>query len=262
VNCPAVRDRLPEHALGVVDHHDATAIERHLAWCAACRKEARDLERAAATMAFALAPAHPGTELGERVVGAVHRVAIPSSSPKAPRRPGRRVGAVLVAAALTVAGLGAGAVLADRHGQPVDPATRGAQQEDALAKFQAAILRTIQTASVLDPDIQPQIGTLAATEGFDGGGAALSLASPNADDQVVVWVNGLAAKRVPYLVFLTDGRGNAFEVARINSLDRGGGAMEARTVGRNLSRFERVIVRDARGRIVLSGSLAPATPSG
>lgn len=59
MNCPAVRDRLPEHALGVVDHHDATAIERHLAWCAACRKEARDLERAAATMAFALAPAYP-----------------------------------------------------------------------------------------------------------------------------------------------------------------------------------------------------------
>jgi hypothetical protein len=262
VNCPAVRDRLPEHALGVVDHHDATAIERHLAWCAACRKEARDLERAAATMAFALAPAYPGTELGERVVGAVHRVAVPSSSRKAAWRPGRRVGAALLAAALTLGGLGAGAVIGRREGQPIDPATRGAQQEDALAKFQAAIQRAIQSAAVLDPDVQPQIGTLTATEGSDGGGAALSMASPKADDQVVVWVNGLAARHAPYLVFLTDGRGNAFEVARINGLDRGGGAMEARTVARNLSRFDRVIVRDARGHIVLTGSLAPAPPAG
>jgi hypothetical protein len=262
VNCPAVRDRLPEHALGVVDHHDATAIERHLAWCAACRKEARDLERAAATMAFALAPAHPGAELGERVVGAVHRVAVPSSSPKAARRRGRRVGTVLLAAALTVAGLGTGAVIGNREGQPLDPATRGAQQEDALAKFQAAIQRAIQSAAGLDPDVQPQIGTLTATDGSDGGGAALSMASPNADDQVVVWVNGLAAKHVPYLVFLTDGRGNAFEVARINGLDRAGGTMVARKVGRDLSRLQHVIVRDARGRIVLTGSLAPAPPAG
>ena len=56
VNCIAVRELLPEHALGVADG-DADAVERHLAWCAACRKEARDLHRAAASFAFVLAPA-------------------------------------------------------------------------------------------------------------------------------------------------------------------------------------------------------------
>src|SRR6476619_852106 len=73
VNCPAVRDRLPEHALGIADHHDVHAVERHLAWCAACRKEARDLERAAATLAFAPAPAAPPRELEERIVAAARR---------------------------------------------------------------------------------------------------------------------------------------------------------------------------------------------
>jgi hypothetical protein len=245
-----------------VDHHDATAIERHLSWCAACRKEARDLERAAATMAFALAPAYPGAQLQERVVGAVRRVAAPSSPPSAGRRRGRRAGVILLAAALVIAGLGVGTVLAGRHGQPVDPATRGAQQEESLAKFEAAIQETIRTAGVADPDIHPQIGMIAAADGGEGAGAALTLASPNADDQVVVWVTGLAAKHAPYLVFLTDRRGDAYEVARINKLDRDGGAMVARTVGRNVSPLQRIVVRDARGHIALSGTLAPAPSAG
>jgi predicted anti-sigma-YlaC factor YlaD len=263
VNCPAVRDRLPEHALGVVDHHDATAIERHLAWCAACRKEARDLERAAATMAFALAPARPSAELGERVVGAVRRVSAPTPPVKPGRRRGRRVGVVLLAAALTLASLGFGTVLGHRDGPPaVDPANRGTQQEEVASKFTRAIAGALQAAAAADPRLQAQIGTLAATHGADASGAALTLESPSADDQVVVWVNGLSPKRIPYLVFLTDSRGNAFEVVRINRLDRDGGTMRASVVGRNLSRYERMIVRDARGRIVLSGTLAPAPPTG
>jgi len=262
VNCPAVRDRLPEHALGVVDHHDATAIERHLAWCAACRKEARDLERAAATMAFALAPAHPSPELGERVVSAVRRVSAPTRPTRPSRRRGRRVGVALLAAALTVAGLGAGAVLGRRDGPPADPTSLATQQEEAASKFQRAIQGALQAAAAADPRIRAQIGTLAATGAANASGAALTLESPSADDQVVVWVNGLSSKRVPYLVFLTDARGNAFEVVRIDKLDRDGGAMQASVVGRNLSRYQRMIVRDAKGHVVLSGSLAPASPAG
>ena len=262
MNCLAVRDRLPEHALGVVDHHDATAIERHLAWCAACRKEARDLERAAATMAFALAPAHPSPEFGERVIGAVRRVSAPVPAPARARRRGRRVGVVLIAAALVIAGLGAGAVLGRRDGPPVDPQTVASRQEDAASKFQRAIESAIETAAAADPGIRAEIGTLSPSRRVEGSGAALTLVSPNSDDQVVVWVNSLPTERVPYLVFLVDTRGNAFEVARINRLDRDGGTMVAGTAARNLSRYDRMIVRNASGRIVLSGSLAPASQSG
>jgi len=262
VNCPAVRDRLPEHALGVVDHHDATAIERHLAWCAACRKEARDLERAAATMAFALAPSSPPAELGERVIGAVGRVSAPPPAPTPARRRGRRIGVTLVAAALVFAGLGLGAVLARRDGPPIDPRIVAGQQEDAASRFGRAIENAIETATANDPGIRADIGTLAPTGRVDASGAALTLMSRDADDQVVVWVNRLPRQHLPYLVFLVDGRGNAFEVSRINRLDRDGGTMVAGTAARNLSRFDRMIVRNAGGRIVLSGSLAPASQSG
>jgi anti-sigma factor RsiW len=258
VNCPAVRDRLPEHALGVGDHHDATAIERHLAWCAACRKEARDLERASATMAFALAPAHPSPELGERVIGAVRRVAAPSVPPRPARRRGRRVGVVLLAAALTLAGLSLGVVLG-RHPGPQQPAAvQGQQEERAFERFREAI----QSAVAIDPGIKPQIGELAARHGIDASGAALTLASHTEDDQVVVWVNRLPVNGAPYLVFLTDARGDAFEVVRINKLDRDGGAMVARFVAHDVGRLHHMIVRDARGRIVLAGSLAPADSAG
>jgi hypothetical protein len=258
VNCPAVRDHLPEHALGVVDHHDATAIERHLAWCAACRKEARDLERAAATMSFALAPAYPAPELGERVIDAVRRVSAPSTPARPARWRARRVGVVLLAAALTLAGLSLGAVLGRHRGAQPAPSVQGQQEERALERFREAI----QAAAALDPAIKPQIGELAPRGGIDASGAALTLASHTEDDQVVVWVNRLPAKGVPYLVFLMDARGDAFEVVRINKLDRDGGAMVARFVAHDVGRLEHMIVRDANGRIVLAGSLAPAASAG
>ena len=59
MNCPAVRDRLPELALGTLRTPDTVELDRHLQWCAACRKEAGQFDAAAATLAFAVAPPSP-----------------------------------------------------------------------------------------------------------------------------------------------------------------------------------------------------------
>ena len=255
MNCPAVRDRLPEHALGVADHHDVHAIERHLAWCAACRKEARDLERAAATLAFAPAPAAPPRELEERIVAAVRRDRPSPPITKPGLRRGRRVGIVLVAAALMIAGL-AGAVLGRRDVPPADkPSTQAQQQDAAFERFQ----RIIQTAG---PDTKAAVGLLTPSGKVPWRGAALVIVSPSGDDQVVVTVDGLPRARSPYRIAITDRHGHTVPVAVIRHLDKEGGAMKGRVMARDLTDYVRVVVTDARGRTVLTGVLDPAPPPG
>jgi len=256
VNCPAVRDRLPEHALGVADLHDVHAIERHLAWCAACRKEARDLERAAATLAFAPAPAAPPRELEERIVAAVRRDHPSPPITKLGRRRGRRFGVVLVAAALMIAGLGAGAVLGRRDAPPADkPSTQAQQQDSAFERFR----RIIQSAG---PDTKAAVGLLTPSGKVPWRGAALVIVSPSGDDQVVVTVDGLPRARGPYRIAITDGHGHAVPVGVIRRLDKEGGAMKGRVIARDLTEYVRVVVTDAGGRTVLTGVLDPAPPTG
>ena len=75
MTCLEVRELLPEHAIGVLGEPERERIQRHLQWCAGCRKEAGDLEQAASTLAFALAPAPVPEGLGERVVAGIRRAA-------------------------------------------------------------------------------------------------------------------------------------------------------------------------------------------
>lgn len=260
MNCAGVRDALPAFALGVAPTPDASSVELHVETCAACRKEAIELQRAVAAFGYALAPAEPAApELEERVVAAVHAAAGDGSRRRSRRH--RRAGVTLLAAAILLAALGTGAVFANRAERARLQADRTAlQQDQMLLRFGEAVA----SAQFADPSADVLTGMLGATHGR-GTGSALTIVSPSADDQVIVLVNDLPDRELPLTVTITNAKGRTLGLGDIRRLDSDGGATFARNVPGGLDGFVDVMIRDARGRIVLRGSLAAqtavATPS-
>jgi hypothetical protein len=255
VNCTGVRDQLTEHALGILSMRDATAVDRHLQWCAACRKEAGDLQSATATLAFSAAPADPPTELQDHVVASVRDAAGVRSAPRPPRRT-RWAAAMVAAAFVAVSGLGWGAVMAGRAARFEDRAVVATrEQQTALDEFR----RLVSSAEFTDPQDQVYMGRLLPTEGAGGGGAAMTLVSPSIIDLAIVMVNGVPPERwnaLPFTVRLTAPNGERLRVGRIESLDSVGAETISRQFNRDLGGFDRVIVVDAHGRVVMAGPLA------
>jgi anti-sigma factor RsiW len=247
VNCTVVREALPEFALGVADEDETSSIELHVETCAACRKEAFDLQHAASAFGYALAPlATPEPELEDRVVDAVRVLARPS---RPARMRGKRAGALLLAAAIVVAGIGVGSVFAGRVEHQ-----RLQQERDQLARDNA-LAHFAQVASQLDPGSKVLTGTLDSKTGV-GTGAALTLVSPAVEDRLVVIVSDLGDRALPLSVSISDTSGHTFDVGEIKHLDTSGGATFASIVGTSLRNFVEVVVRDAKDHVALRGTLA------
>lgn len=244
MNCLSVRGRLAEHALGVLPATEAGTLDRHLEWCAACRKEAGELQRAAATLAFSVAPVEPPAELEDTVLGAVRAAA------------GRRRAAILA-----LSGLGWGAVMAGRSDLLREQmAAARAAQEQSIRNFR----EVIEQLEFADPDNVVEQATLASPKGRPAGGSALVLLSPSSDDMVVVAVtglDGLQARQLPLTVRLVGERVTSVVVGRIRALDSGGQGGVYRVFVDSLSGFDRVMVLDARGRILLEGALGTRAPA-
>jgi hypothetical protein len=254
VNCLAVRERLAEHALGVLTDGDGSSLDRHLEWCAACRKEAGELQRAAATLAYSVAPVEPPAELEERVVETV-RAAASRREAASPRR-SRIAAAGVLAAMLALSGLGWGAVMAGRAGRLEDQVDRQRQrQQEALASFREEVIAQIEGA---DPKTVIESATLVSARGRSGAGDATVVLAPSTDDLVLValiGLDGLRAHQFPLEVRLVGNRANAFVVGRIRELDSGDGGVVWGRFVESLTAFEAVEVRDARGKVLLHGSL-------
>ena len=253
MNCGAVRDRLPEHALGV-GGRDAEAVDRHLAWCAACRKESRDLQGAVASLAYTLAPAEPDPALEERVVAAVQNA---SGRRRTPHRRGRLATVAALTAVLAVMGLGWGAVMAGRVARLSDEADRSAEQR--RIEF-GQFVDLFKGSPFSDPATEAFLGSLRSAPGLAGSGAAMTLVSPTSDDQAVVDVTGLQPRRrsLPYRVMVQSPR-ETLRLGDIAELDADGHATVVRITNRDLRDFDRIVVRDARGRVVLHGALVAET---
>ncbi len=255
MNCTAVRDRLPEHALGVLASREAEAVDRHIAWCAACRKESVGLERATATFGFALAPAPPPAGLEDRVV-AVVRDASRKRRPAARRGP-RTALAAMIAAMIAVASLGWGAVMAGRGDRLAQANADVARRNQGLKVF---IHDVLLRSDFKTPGNRVFFGKLSPAASASGSaGAAAMFVSPSGNDFAIVMVSGLSAARpdaLPYNVSLVGDPGPTLAMGAISKLDSSGAATIGREFQRDLTPYTRVEVRDASGALVMAGSLS------
>lgn len=254
MTCLEVREHLPELAVGVLSAHDREQVERHLQWCAGCRKEASDLGTAAATFAFVLEPAPVPQGLSDRVVARVRRAAGARGTPRRARMAAAAVAAVLVA----VASLGWGAVMAGRADRFAERAER-AEREQAMAleRFQRVLAGVIPGQEL--PDDETHLGQLAPVATGTGGGAVLQLVSPTILDFSIVIVSGLDTSdtdALPYRVRLENARGEVLRAGRIDELDADGGAeVFHQFKTQDLTGYTTVTVLDAAGELVLGGTV-------
>jgi hypothetical protein len=254
VNCLAVRELLPELAVGVLAPPDREEVERHLRWCAGCRKESSELGQAAATVAFALPPASVPQGLSERIVERVRRAA---GAPGTPRR-ARAAAASIVAAMIAVASLGWGAVMAGRADRFAERAVQAERDRAAaLERFQKVLSGIVPGQEL--PEEQTHLAQLAPTPQAQGGGAVLQLVSPSLFDFTIVIVNGLDSAvtgPLPYRIQLLNAAGELLKAGRIDELDADGGAEEFHEFkNRDLTGYTTVRVVNAAGDVVLAGEV-------
>jgi len=252
VTCLEVRELLPEMSIGVLPEPERERLGRHLQWCAGCRKEAGDLDQAAATLAFALPPAAPPADLEERVVAGLRRTA----GAPVTRRRARTVAAGLVAAAIAFASLGWGAVMAgraDRFAVRAEQAER--QQAAAIEQFRRIYANVIPGRDL--PDNETHIGQLTPVAAGTGGGFVLQLVSPTVLDFSMVIVNGLhESDRLPLRVQLLNRDGSVLRAGQITGLNANGGAdVYHQFKTQDLAGFTRVRVVDDQGQVVLAGTV-------
>jgi hypothetical protein len=253
MSCLEARELLPELALGVLPAAERDEVERHLRWCAGCRKEASELGSAAATLAFALEPAPLPAGLVDRVVGRIRRTA---ASPETSRR-ARATAAWMIAAMVGVASLGWGAAMAGRADRYEERAERVERERLAdLRRFETVLAGIIPGQPL--PEEQTHLGELRPEPEGQGGGSALQLLSPTKFDFSLVIVGGLPRdpSRLPYRVQLVNAAGQVLKAGRIDELDADGGADAFHEFANaDLTGFMIVRVVDASGSVVLSGEV-------
>lgn len=249
MTCMEVRERLTEHAVGVLSKPDAREVERHLEWCAGCRKEASELFEGAASMAFALPVAAPPSSLEGRIVERFRM-----STGKAPAPPRGRLW-VLAAATLTAALLAAGSL-----GWAVAQRSEVQTREQLLIEARKHNKDLVSLLNAFQGSGRTFTAILTAPPGAQGFGQAILFSAPK-DGFVLVDIPVLPASSGPFVLQLV-GSG----VIDAGQLNGDGRVVALRwftedNLGsdiRNLGRVKTVSVIDqSTGAVVLSGSVQP-----
>jgi hypothetical protein len=253
-----VRDRLTEHALGVLDGDAVWQVERHLEWCAGCRKEATELFEGVETVSVSLPKVKPPPSLEDRVVREVLTAA--------GRRPGsgrRRTVRVLAAAALAAAIFALGAMswgFAERR-QARDYAAEAQKALSSKAGL-AALVANFQAqfhaaGKVFQAELHP-----GPERGQTAGPAVVFAASNGRGFALVQVVTPLPAANGPYAVELVDAKGDTLVVGALDRRPDGDYVLAdlnlatdpSRTGAVDLARLTGLNVVDGSGRPVLTGT--------
>lgn len=242
-SCTEIRDLLAEHALGTLEAERRRDVDRHLVWCAGCRREAAELAEGSALLGLAASEAGPPDDLERRVTGAIHE----ASGRR--RRSRASVLAAVVAAFLAVVAAGWGSVMAGRAERLEQRAESAQEDAEAAAQRFAEVLR------VVGADRRPvREAVLRPAAPATGGGRAILYESGDAatSDWVLVLAGGLPEQAGPYRARLM-----------AEGATRGLGRMQPAKPGQlaaysffpeSLGVYERIVVVDARGRVVLQGT--------
>ncbi len=244
MDCPAVREVLPDYALGTLAAEERRWVDRHLAWCAGCRRELSELERGVAVVGLAAPGVDPPPDLEERVVAAMSRGAGRAAGPT--RRSSRSVLVAVIAAFLAVGAAGWGAAMAGKAQRLEDAAADARREANRAAREFAGVIRD-QDAPIREASLRP-IG-----DGGQAGGRAIVFeADDDASDWVLVVVGGLPEERGPYRARLVGGEGE-LRVGRL--FPSAEGRLAAYRLIGEVSGYDRLVVSDADGRVVLQGLL-------
>ena len=224
-------------------------VERHLQWCAGCRKEVAELQDGLAAAVIGLPSAKPPPSLEDRVVTKVVEAS-------GRWRVGRRTSVRLLAvAALTAGMLAAGSLtwgLAMR------------QQVESLRSRVSTTTTTVDTLARLVKAFRANAkalsASLAPTGGFaPGGGAAMIVSAPNEPDLFVIQVIMPRNSRGPFTALLLERSGRTITAGRLTRgtngvymLAPGGGF---RQFPETLDLVTSVLVLGGNGAPILTGDV-------
>jgi hypothetical protein len=244
MDCPVVREQLAEHVLGTLEDDRRRFVDRHLEWCAGCRKEMAELAEGAAVVVSALSPAEPPGGLEDRVAEAIKEAA---GRRERRRRPKVGLAAAAVAALVAVGAFGWAMAMSGR----LSDAQRAAVSAEDRAKQFEIVLREIlieaDDGRILSSDL---IGVGAAA----GGGRGILFDSPGGLDWALVIAGGLPVERGPYVAYVTTG-GERHRLGRLSPSSPGEMAVY-RIFSHDVSGAHWISVRDRSGNTVLRGSVA------
>lgn len=237
MSCPGVRDRLAEFALGLLSAEEASSVERHLEWCAGCRKEAEEMHGGLATVGFDVRPADLPPSLEGKVV---ERVTTAAGRRRPVRRRGMRV-LVATTLAAVLAALGSlGWAVAERN-RAEDFRETLERQSDRLEQ----IRELVESAGGRRAQLLP-------TSGNAGEGIAVVILGAEGQNQAA-FVEAVMPSydRGPYTVRLLDRTGRTRLSGQLSPGN--GGLVLFQETGRDLATVTSVAVLDANGLKVLGG---------